>query len=61
MMIVIDPPSGWMYGFPKLVNEDILCDAKQLRAWLIEQGYPEKDVDFGMRHYRCWEYKEVQR
>lgn len=28
---------------------------KQFRAWLLSEGYPEKDVDFAMEHCRMWE------
>jgi hypothetical protein len=47
---MIDPPSGWMYGFPKVLPDNV-----NLRAWLLEQGYPEKDVDWAMDHCRYWE------
>lgn len=37
--LVVDPPSGWRYGFPKVWNRKTHPDMK---AWLIENGYPEK-------------------
>lgn len=46
----IDPPSGWKYGFPKIVPEDV----EDLRQWLIDEGYPESDVDFAMKYCRHW-------
>ena len=48
----VDPPSGWMYGFPKLWNGD-----GDLNEWLIAQGYPKKEVDFfeGKPPVRMWE------
>ena len=49
---MIDPPSGWMYGFPKPIPEDV----KNVREWLVEQGYPrEVMLKYGdYFHYRCW-------
>lgn len=50
MKFYIDPPSGWKYGFPKVLPDDV----KDIRTWLIENGYPEKDVDFALNHCRQW-------
>lgn len=36
----IDPPEGWMYGFPKEIPEHI----DDTRQWLIDNGYPEKEI-----------------
>jgi hypothetical protein len=38
-MILIDPASGWQYGFPKPYTKP---DDQSLKDWLIENGYPEK-------------------
>jgi len=48
--LYVDLPEGWRYGFPKAVPKDREHD---LRAWVIEQGYPEKMFD---KHglLRCW-------
>ena len=52
---MIDPPSGWKYGFPKPMPEDV----ENVREWLIEQGYPEEIIKAfevaGVWHYRTWE------
>ena len=52
---IIDPPQGWRYGFPKVLPDDV----KDLRAWLLEQGYPEEWVDLAMKASRFWE-KEIE-
>ena len=51
---VVDPPSGWMYGFPKEIPEE--CK-DHLREWLVAEGYPEKLIkEFGDYFYvRMWE------
>lgn len=37
---MIDPPSGWKYGFPKEIPEHVDDTTK----WLIDNGYPEYEV-----------------
>lgn len=54
MKTMIDPPSGWKYGFPKQLPENV----KDLRQWLIDEGYPEKDVDFAVQYCRFWEQED---
>jgi hypothetical protein len=54
-MLIIDPPSGWQYGFPKPVPDDVLKSKRLLRVWLIKQGYPAEDLEMAMKHSRYWE------
>lgn len=51
--VFLDPPSGWRYGFPKSIpsEEYGLVD---IREWLIDNGYPEGETDFAMKHIRVW-------
>ena len=49
---MIDPPSGWKYGFPKVFPEDVIDTEK----WLVENGYPQTEIDylgdsFWVRHW----------
>jgi hypothetical protein len=37
---MIDPPSGWKYGFPKEIPEHVDDTTK----WLLENGYPDYEV-----------------
>lgn len=54
-ILIIDPPSGWRYGFPKEFPRNILSDG-QLIKWLLANGYPQKLIDDGMFKYcRYWE------
>lgn len=48
-MIVVDPPSGWRYGFPAPLQEDY-------KQQLIDVGYPQKDIEFAMAHSWYTEY-----
>jgi len=54
MTLMIDPPSGWQYGFPKPIPEDRKQD---VYAWLVEQGYPQGLIDELGEHFYCryWE------
>jgi hypothetical protein len=54
---MIDPPQGWLYGFPKEIPEDV----ENTTQWLIDNGYPKKLIeDFGNAFYvRGW-YEEVE-
>lgn len=47
--MLIDPPSGWLYGFPKVMPTGV----KDINKWVVEQGYPQELVDKGyMKHCR---------
>jgi hypothetical protein len=47
--MLIDPPSGWNYGFPKVIPSN----TANHRLWLIENGYPEKLIDEFGDHFYC--------
>ena len=44
-LILIDPPSGWKYGFPKAVTQEQYKEITSLKEWCIENGYPKKEAD----------------
>jgi hypothetical protein len=48
--LVIDPPEGWRYGFPKVIPEE---HQTRTLAWLVEQGYPQKLIDELGNHFYC--------
>lgn len=48
--MLIDPPSGWRYGFPK---EYIATRDGDLGQFILDAGYPPDDLDFALRHLRC--------
>jgi len=52
---MIDPPSGWRYGFPKAY--DRVTDGDDFMAWLVREGYPQAEIDrMGDQfHVRQWE------
>lgn len=57
MAIIIDPPSGWKYGFPRVIPYWV----KDVPAWLVENGYPQSEIDSCGNYfaYRIWEAEEV--
>ena len=50
---IYDPPSGWKYGFPKEVPHSVTTD-EDFTKWLIDSGYPEKDIELALRYGRRW-------
>lgn len=52
---IIDPPCGWLYGFPKELPEGV----ENVLAWLVENGYPQKEIDrLGEHFYYGHWYRE---
>ena len=53
MTLMIDPPSGWKYGFPKAKPDDVTDTI----AWLLSEGYPKSEIDkLGSSFFiRTWE------
>ena len=53
MTLMVDPPSGWKYGFPKAKPDD----ATHPIAWLLSEGYPQSEIDkMGSSFFiRTWE------
>ena len=49
--VFIDPPSGWMYGFPALWNRKEYPDVND---FLRAKGYPEDQIEFGAQMLRMW-------
>ena len=49
-VIMIDPPGGWQYGFPKpcLISEE-----QSFQDWLIEHGYPQSEIDVRVVDRQC--------
>lgn len=51
----VDPPSGWKYGFPKVIPEDV----KDHNQWIIEHGYPKEVMDSYGEFFYCRYWYEV--
>jgi hypothetical protein len=58
LLLMIDPPAGWRYGFPKVYDND---PAKQsLPDWLLANGYPQKEIDNSGAKYCRFYTHEVE-
>ena len=58
--LIVDPPSGWLYGFPKECPRELISN-KDFNKWLVVNGYPQKLIDEGMSKYcRWWEEDDEQ-
>lgn len=53
---MIDPPTGWRYGFPKVFDHN--PDYETFGNWLIRNGYPESYVELATQYSRYWK-KEI--
>ena len=49
---IIDPPAGWKYGFPKAIPDKVVPET--LADWLVEEGYPEEDIELALKYSRYW-------
>ena len=43
--LVVDPPSGWRYGFPKPYFKNNIGSTEELNQWLVREGYPQREID----------------
>jgi hypothetical protein len=59
LQTIIDPPSGWQYGFPKPIPVGCLKSDSLLRIWLLDQGYPANMLELALKHSRYWS-KEIE-
>jgi hypothetical protein len=53
-MKMIDPPSGWKYGFPKAIPDNV----ENVKEWLVINGYPQKEIDDCGKYFYCRYWKE---
>ena len=59
---VIDPPSGWLYGFPRIFdfvpshpNLPGEEHQQEVHQWFRDHGYPQELISQGMlNHCRSW-------
>lgn len=45
-MMVVDPPEGWRYGFPKAVPKGYMkMSWEDKKKWYISEGYPAEKIE----------------
>lgn len=53
--LMIDPPSGWHYGFPKPIPRDV----DNVKEWLVQNGYPQELIDKLGEWFICRYWEEL--
>lgn len=54
--MIIDPPSGWRYGFPREYNP---VQGQTLEDWLRSKGYPDwLNTESNRSSCRYWDTDE---
>ena len=51
MVSWVDPPQGWMYGFPKDVDDAYHKLGPDKTQWYLDNGYP-KELEHLLEHTR---------
>lgn len=46
---LIDPPTGWLYGFPKVYKPE---PGEDMAGFLARNYYPTKDITFALKYMR---------
>jgi hypothetical protein len=49
--VMVDPPSGWQYGFPALWDKD---EYEKLEDFMEAKGYPKDQIEFACSYMRMW-------
>ena len=52
-ILMCDPPSGWKYGFPKPIPDDLTSTLE----WLVSEGYPQSEIDACGDSFYCRYYE----
>ncbi len=55
-MLIIDPPSGWKYGFPKAMPKESSEKGFSLKLWLYRNGYPFYMLKYA-KYSRYWNHE----
>jgi hypothetical protein len=48
--LMVDPPNGWKYGFPKVLPKE---HQHRTLDWLVDNGYPRHEIDSLGKHFYC--------
>jgi len=58
--IMVDPPGGWKYGFPKLYDPP--KEEGTMYDWLVREGYPQSEIDkYDSQFYCSFWYPEEEK
>lgn len=51
----VDPPQGYLYGFPKVYDAEV---DPPMPEWLVANGYPSRDVNERWFMVRSWNVQD---
>jgi len=54
-VLVVDPPGGWKYGFPKVCPLSPTATEEDFNRWYLSEGYPKseiKNINWGRSWYQ---------
>lgn len=49
--VMVDPPGGWKYSFPKLYDPN--KEEGTMFDWLVREGYPQSEIDAYEGQFYC--------
>jgi len=49
--VMVDPPGGHRYGFPKLYDQS--KEDGTMYDWLVREGYPQSEIDKYGNYFFC--------
>jgi len=59
--MIIDPPEGWRYGFPKPIPGDMVIASEEVFSeWLVENGYPSERLFEALRYSRYYWERDIE-
>lgn len=56
-ILMIDPPSGWRYGFPMGYTPN---EGETMEEFIVRHGYPKEDAAWACQNMRIWYEPEEQ-
>lgn len=57
-MIMCDPPEGWKFGFPRVIEEEERHCDDCFTEYLRKHNYPNSHISLAIKYSRFWEVEE---
>lgn len=49
--LLIVPPEGWRYGFPKPFDGNPNSSLSEIKRWLLDHGYPSNEINTRIENF----------
>ena len=59
-VLMVDPPEGWLHGFPKPFPGGVKMTPNERVRWFLSNGYPQELIDQGMLRYVRYYEQEIE-